>query len=93
MPDWEADVSLHQTAFKLLFRTSLNSIYLIYVAYQHYLSIWKSLPLTLDNKFPLEKGEGFCVVFLSTGDQVAALDHRVKLDTGDMCNEFKALRS
>lgn len=47
--------------------------------------------LTLNNKLPRERGEGLCVVFLSMGDQEAAVDYRVKLWRLGTCNEFRAL--
>lgn len=82
MRDWEPDISLflHQTAMKLLYKTPFHPLQLNSVAYQHYLSIFKSLvALTFNNKLPQETGEGFCVVFLSMGDRGLALDRMFKL--------------
>ncbi len=57
---------LHQTAVKPLCKTTQNTLYLNSVAYQHYLSIFKSFySLTLNNNLPQETGDCFCVVFLS----------------------------
>lgn len=69
-------LSLHQT---VIYKASLNSLQLNYVADQHYLSIFSLLALTLNNKLPQETEECFCVVFISMGDPGPALDHRVKL--------------
>lgn len=54
-------------------KTSQSVLHLNSAAYQESL-----VAPTLDNKLPQETGKGFCVVFLSAGDQWVAFDYRVQ---------------